>query len=117
MSTVNLDDANIIMIIDAVEVFGEHSWKCKAGQTGLGKLAKEVKVLAVRMGKVEYVATNVQNEAANNAADIDLLKKQVKELSGKVTEVPDNNKENTGEAVLNEVTEKQQGKKSDSAWM
>ena len=103
---VDLDDAKIVMINDAVEVFGEHSWKCKACQTGLGKLAKEVKVLAVRMDKVESVATNAQNEAAKNATEIELLKKQVKELSGKVTEVQDNTEENTGEAVLNEVTER-----------
>ena len=103
---VELDDAKIVMINDAVEVFGEHSWKCKACQTGLGKLAKEVRVLAVRMEKVENVATNAQNEASKNAADIEVLKKQVQELSGKVTKVQDSNEENTGEAVLSEVTER-----------
>ena len=103
---VDLDDAKIVMINDAVEVFGEHSWKCKACQTGLGKLAKEVKVLAVRMDKVENVASNAQNEADKNAADIELIKKQVKEMSVKVKEVQDTNEENTGEAVLNEVTER-----------
>ena len=102
---VELYDAKIIMINDAVEVFGEHSWKCKACQTGLGKLAKEVKVLAVRLEKVENVAANAQSEAAKNTVDIEALKKQVSELSGKVTEVQNNHEENTGEAVLMEVTE------------
>ena len=94
------------MINDAVEAFGEHSWKCKACWSGLGKLAKEIKVLAVRMDKVENVANNAQNDTVKNTAEIELLKKKVEELSSKVNVVQEKTEENTGDAVLNEVTER-----------
>ena len=63
-------------------------------KSGFSELTKkncllQLWVLAVGMKKIYNYQTNAQNEAVKNAADIEILNKQFKEPSGKVTKVQD----------------------------
>ena len=104
-----VEDGKLEMILKCVEMGMNSPWSCTVCETGLAKVAKDVKENRARIGNLEVGAETMgakleQLEDKNKSQDtrMDLLEKQNKELQDQLEKFQGG----SGEKVLEEINER-----------
>lgn len=104
----NVEDGKLEMIFKCVEMGMNSPWSCTVCETGLAKVAKDVKENRARIGNVEasvetVVTKQEQLEEKNKSQDtrMDLQDKIIKDLQDQLSKVQGG----SGEKVLEEMAE------------
>ena len=104
-----VDEGKLEMIYKCVEMGMNSPWSCTVCDTGLAKVARDVKENRARIGNVEssvetLVTKQEQLEEKNSSQDtrLDLQERMIKELQGQLKSVQGG----SGEKVLEEINER-----------
>ena len=81
-------------------------WSCTICETGLAKVAKDVKQNTARIGNVEKKTDSLETEVEQLKVEIQEMKQKNKALEDKFVTVSEKSSENSGDQVLQEVTDR-----------
>ena len=104
-----VEDGKLEMIYKCVEMGMNSPWSCTVCETGLAKVAKDVKENRARIGNLETRVEAIENskeqtEEKNKSQDtrMDLQEKMIKELQDRLAQ----SEGGSGEKVLEEINER-----------
>jgi len=101
-----VEQTTLKLIAEWVEATGSCPWQCNICKSALSKVASDVKKNTVKIVQLEDRAESLEGKVDLLQTSNDLLKKRLDDLEGKVETEDKKNHENSGEKVLQEVTER-----------
>ena len=100
-------DADMMSLIKKCEDMGMSSpWNCSVCSSAFAKLDKSVKQVATRVSVVENKTATLEGTTSSLVKENETLKEEMKVVKEKMRAMEDKAADNTGEAVLEEVTER-----------
>ena len=103
---VKMEESTLELIHKLVEAGLPSPWVCTVCESGLAKVAKDVKLNTARIGNVEKRTDGLESEVEKLKAENVSMKKEVEALKDLVGKTQERVSENSGDQILEEMAER-----------
>jgi hypothetical protein len=101
-----MEESTLELIYKLVETGLSSPWACSVCESGLAKVAKDVKLNTARIGNTEKRTDVLESEVEKLKTENDSMKKEVEALKGLVGKTQERVSENSGDKILEEMAER-----------
>ena len=101
-----MEESTLELIYKLVDTGLPSPWACSVCESGLAKVAKDVKLNTARIGNVEKRTDGLESEVEKLKTENENMKKEVEALKGLVGQTQEKVNESSGDKILEEMAER-----------